>query len=272
MTRTELERVLATTLQHRAEDAMSHTDTQQQLDELVIGLERDAGHRRRSGVAAGLVAAAAAVAAAVFWWPNGDDAQPSPAPPSPSESVTRAEMVSRQFVAAYSAFDPERAVSYLTRDAYIAGFGAPRGVDSLQRANRLMQATGFRVQDVDCSQTGTLATGAERVGCLVTAHDMGSDLLGRGPDANYFFELHVRDDRIEVAMLTFIDAPSAFEDKDKEPEPFWIWLWNAHPEDERLLDAWGDPSADPATVDRSLRLWERRVEEYIDAVQAGEAE
>ena len=272
MTRNELERLLATTLQHRAEDAMSHTDTQQQLDELVIGIERDSGRRQQSRTLAGVAAAAAVAAAAVFWWPDGDDLTPSPAPPGPSESVTRAEMVSRQFVAAYTAFDPDRAVSYLAKDAYVSGFGAPGGVDSLRRTNRLLQATGFRAQDVDCSQTGTLATGAEQVGCLVTAHDMGSDLLGRSPEDNYFFAFHVRDDRIEVAMLTFVDAPSAFEDRNKGPEPFWIWLWEAHPTDEALLDAWGDPTADPATVDRSLRLWERRVEEYVDAVQAGEAE
>ena len=51
--------------------------------------------------------------------------------------------------------------------------------------------------------------------------------------------------------------------------PFWQWLDETHPEDHALLLLVFE-TADPAAVDRSLRVWKQRTREYADAVLAGE--
>jgi hypothetical protein len=77
----------------------------------------------------------------------------------------------------------------------------------------------------------------------------------------------VRDGSIVDATLTTSEGTNGFADT--MWNPFWAWMGAAHPNDEALMAALDRPSAGPARVNRSLRVWHQRVQQYVDAVQAG---
>ena len=54
-------------------------------------------------------------------------------------------------------------------------------------------------------------------------------------------------------------------------EPFWKWMDANHPNDMPLMSAFENPDATPPQVEESLQLWHKRVQEYVDAVRAGQA-
>ena len=263
MTTSEIGRLLTATLQTHAEDAMNQTDTQTQLE--ILHRESARQHRPRAGwTAGGLVAAAAAVAALVWWQATPDPADVEPAPPV--HAPTKAEEVATAFVEAWSEFDRPRAASYIADGVSLHIGPEPVTPDSWRRQNRWEQATGFTMQLDPCSD---LSRYLRQVGCAFSLHELGSEQLGRGPYGNNLFTVTVENGKVVDAKMT-IDYYSSGLQNEME-DPFWKWNDAEHP-DQTVLAAYDDPAATEAEINASLQLWEQRIQGYVDAVRAGNAE
>lgn len=272
----EIERVVAEALQSDAEDAMSRTDTTEQLQSFYeASRRRDERGRRRLRVAGALAAGVAVAAVAVvFSLPGGDGGTAPPVgPPTKVERVTEAEQVAGDFIRSLAGFDRNRAATYVAPGARL-GLGNVMGNDTYDDAwrlrNRWDEATGWKVVDVaGCHETSVRTSGID-VRCVFSAHQLGSDQLGRGPFGGNVLAVTVRDGMLVVdARLTTAHDTSGFSDT--MWDPFWAWMGRTHPNDESRMAAFEKPHASAARVTSSLRLWHRRVQQYVEAVQAGTA-
>ncbi len=103
--------------------------------------------------------------------------------------------------------------------------------------------------------------------CGFSAHQLGSERLGRGPFGDNVLAVTVRDGVIVDATMTTAHNTNRFAAT--MWNPFWKWMARAHPNDEPRMAALEEPNASPARVNGSLRLWHQRMQGYVDAVQAG---
>ncbi len=267
----EIERLVTAALQTEAEDAMNKTDTTEQLQEFLEASGRDARGRRRLRAAAALAVVVAAVIAVVVSWPGGDDGTAPPVgPPTKVEQVREAEQVAGEFIGALATFDRARAATYVAAGAEPTLGNIMGNVardDAWTLRNRWDEATGWKVTKVQgCHQTGD-PTDYITVRCLFTAHQLGSDRLGRGPFGGNVLSVTLRDSAIVDTTLTTAHGTNGFADT--MWNPFWTWMGRTHPNDEPRMAAVESPQASPARVSGSLRLWHQRVQQYVDAVQAG---
>jgi hypothetical protein len=265
MTTSEIERLVTATLQAHAEDAMSRTDTQTQLETLRRESARQP--RRRAGWAAGgLVAAAAAVAIVVWWQATPDAADVEPAPPV--DVPTQGVDVATAFVEAWGDFDRPLAASFIADGARLQIGPPPVTPGSWLVENRWDQATGFTMQLDSCSRTSGSGD-TMLVTCTFSFHQLGSERLGRGPYVNNVFRVNVEDGKVVDATKLIAFDSSGY--RDEMVTPFFRWL-DAEHADQTVLAAYDDPASTEAEIDASLQLWEQRVQGYVDAVRAGTAE
>jgi hypothetical protein len=265
MTTSEIERLLTATLHAHAEDAMTRTDTQTQLETL----HRDAAsrHPRAGSAAVGLVAAAAVVAAAVWWQGTRDDTVIEPAPPV--DVPTQAEQLATDFVEAWADFDRARLASYIADGATLTLGPVPGNPDGWRLENRFDQAAGFGMQLQLCSENFSPGDRIQ-VGCAFRLQMLRSDQLGRGPYDNSIFNVTVENGKVVDASLYFSGEDSGYDDQ--MLHPFEAWMDEQHPEDAEVMDAFWDPASTKAEINASLQLWEQRTHDYVDAVRAGDAE
>lgn len=266
----EFERLVTAALHADAEDAMNRTNTTEQLQSLIEASARDTRRRRRLQAAGAVAAvAAAAVVAFVVSWPGGDaDTAPGP---TKAEQVTEAEQVAGDFLEALAAFDRSGAATYVADGAQLtmgSVMGNDASVDPWTLRSRWDEATGWKVTDVAGCHESSVRLPDIHVRCVFSAHQLGSDQLGRGPFGDNVLALTVRDGAIVDASLTTAHDTNGFADT--MWDPFWTWMDETHPSDEQLMAAFENPAATPARVARSLHLWQQRVQQYVNAVQAGE--
>jgi hypothetical protein len=270
----EIERLVTAALYADAEDAMNRTSTTRQLQSLIETSGRDARGRRRAQVIGALaaLAAAAVVVALVVSWPGGTHRTAPPLAPTRAEQVTEAEQMAGAFMGALATFDRTTAAAYVAAGAHPTMgniMGDITRDDAWPLRNRWDEATGWRVTNVDrCHGTG-LQSGYINVRCPFTAHQLGSDKLGRGPFGNNVLTVTVRHGEIVDTTLTTGDATNGFAHT--MWNPFWAWMGQTHPNDEPSMRALEDPGASAARVATSLRLWHLRMQQYVDAVRAGRA-
>lgn len=271
----EIERLVTDALQADAEDAMNRTSTTEQLQSFYeASRRRDDRGRRRLQVAGALAAVVAvAVVAVVVSWPGGDDGTAPPVgPPTKVEQVTEAEQVAGDFIGSLAVFDRTKAATYVAPGARLP-LGNVMGNDKYDDAwtlrNRWDEATGWKVTDVAGCHETSVRTSDIDVRCVFSAHQLGSDQLRRGPFGDNVLAVTVRDGAIVDASLTTAHGTNGFSDT--MWNPFWAWMGRTHPNDESLMAAMEVPDASPARVNSSLRLWHQRVQQYVEAVQAGKA-
>ncbi len=258
MTTSDLERRLAAVLHQHAEDAMNDTNTEEQLETLLIGAERDT-RRRRRGWAAGALVAAAATAAVVVWAPGlvGDEKESGSNVLSADETYG-AERIATRFVTAYAAFDRPEASAYLADT--VAGF------DGWRRDNRWLEAVRFRMLLDPCRAQGASSPEGTRVVCPYDYDSLRSDELGRGPFTGSRFSVTVRDGQIVSAGLGFEYENNGFAAR--VWEPFAAWVSKAHPEDAAVMYADWPSTTAQAQTPRSDRLWRQRTLEYVKEQRA----
>ncbi len=268
----EIERLVIAALHADAEDAMNQTNTTEQLQEFLEAGGRDLRDRRRlqAGVALAAVLVAIVVAFVVSR-PGGDTGTAPPvAPPKPVEQTTDAEQVAAGFLEALATYDRPRAATYVAPGAGLTLgniMGDTTRDDSWTLRNRWDEATGWKVTEIKgCHETGA-PSAYVTVRCLFTAHQLGSDQLGRGPFRDNVLSVTLRDGAIVTTTLTTAHDTNGFADA--MWDPFWEWMGRTHPNDEPRMGALEKPGASPARVSASLRLWHQRVQQYVDAVQAG---
>ena len=268
MSTSEIERLVTWALHADAEEAMNQTDTQDQLDHLLRNAKRDDRRRRLGWTAGTALVAAAAVVAALVWWPGQDDVDTRPV--EPPDTLTPAEQVATEFAQAYADFDWPRYSSYLADDL-THNYPGRRDPKMLRRAMQYDEATSLELELDGCFQSAELANQTFEVGCLFTAHWMHSEEMGKGPFPDNSMILQVRDD--QVVFVNHTVGVAKGDVSDEMVPPFIDWIDAEHPEDMAVLDVVGQyATIDNAAYQRSLDLWDQRVDEYAEAVIAGEAE
>lgn len=254
MTRSDLERRVTEALQRRAEDAMSRTDTEGQLDTLLDRARRDTRRRRQAWVAGALAACVAVAVAVVMWSPNLGFGPPEPVAPAPVEpATTPAEELALTFLDAYQSYDVEQAESYLGEDAK----------RKLLLADELPfnEATGFELLVDSCEEQPRSPSGTE-VRCDYDYHAMHSRELGRGSFSGSWFDFTVMDGEIVDASQRHQFDSNGFNMQIWEP--FRQWVSQAYPEDARIMYT-ESGNRSPAADAGQLELWSQLLQEYVGA-------
>ena len=258
MTTPDLERRLADLLQKHAEGAMNDTNTRERLTTLLADGERRLQHRRR-GAVAGLVAVAAAVAVAVaVGTGRGDPEGAGPATVPDADQVAVAE----GFLEATYAFDLDAAEALLSSDVTISGDAAATGtatVEEWRTGLAWAEATGHSLADYSCTTISTSEAAAE-VQCMYALQAFGSEELGKGPFEDNVLVVTIVGGEITELQEYWSYLTSGFNTE--MWQPFKVWIVQEHPRDTEAMYA--DTSLDqPRTDARSLRLWERRLAEWV---------
>jgi hypothetical protein len=259
---TELERRVADLLHHRAEIAMSKTDTEKQYDALVAGAE-PSGDRRRLAMAAGAAAAAAAVVLALVLagLPGGSDRAETRVPASDRTAVD----IARDFVQASAAYDIAAASQDLASDAQMQVWEDTDDVAHWRNGMTWGEAVGFTVLPKGCVRVGSYAFGTV-ARCRFDLHSLGSEHLGIGPFPDNYFDVVVEEGQIVV-----VDMNVPFETNGHNEqvwEPFVAWLEEEHPNDaaKMIMDN-PDGSQSAAHSDEVLAMWDRYVDEWVASQQ-----
>jgi hypothetical protein len=269
MTPTRLEHRITAALHDHAEEAMSRTDTESELREMLHHGSHTIQRRNRRWAVGGLVAAALVAAGAVLW-PAGHETRSATSPTTPSTSVTPMnadEQLAHDFVSAYAAFDRRRAASFVGDDATLT-LGGMWGPEGWQRENRLGEALSFDTHIDGCFQTETLNPSGTEVGCLYTLDLLGLAELGRGPFPGNLFTVTVRDGTV----VDLVGSAGANDYYEVGWDPFWAWIQDQHASQVPALQEVEDPDSTQKEFGRALRLWKQVGQEYVAAVRAGTAD
>lgn len=180
--------------------------------------------------------------------------------------MLQAERTAGDFVEAFGAFDAERAMHEVGPNplSQVIDGQVPPTASGLSTMLAMLRAIGYRQSDVSCQGVG--AGDTIYVSCAFAFDAIGSDAFGRGPYGGSTFTFTIRSGRIHDASWTLRtdDGFSA-----EMWEPFRDWIRADHPEDFDVMyiDNGGSYRLTPA----SIRLWEQRTKEYVEAVQQGTA-
>jgi hypothetical protein len=252
----DVERELTAVLRGHAEDAMDSTDTQAEHERLndVLGAEpRD--DRRRLAVGAA-VAGAAVAAVAVVWSISGDEARTGLPPTEEPDSGRAAdEAVAQEYITAFVAGDVRRASSLLAPSSE----EFPGGRLEIERN----VAWGVEYLFGPCrTTTDPLLTEVVYVDCRFDMHLLSSREVGAGPFTGNNFSVVVEDGEVVSADTTY---PFETNGISEHVDAFWAWMEDNHPEDTAFLGQ-DEPDVPAADWDRWLRLYEKRVGEYGEAM------
>jgi hypothetical protein len=239
-------------------------------------MNRPASQNRWPHISATVVLIAALTLAACA--PAGTTTTLTTAPPAtPTSSATpttaspaaedAAIEIARLFLEAYTAFDADKAASYLTDDA-LQEF-APSGgdgagdVEGLRLQVRHLKAAGFKLLLDSCEEQDSSPPGTS-VRCTYDYHRIRSDEIGLGPYSGSQFDITVLDGEIVSVSDHFVFLENGFSDQ--MWEPFAEWVAENYPEDGALMyENW--PSIFMAQLtDESIELWEQRSREYVEVV------
>lgn len=257
MTPTELERHLGAVLHQRAEDAMTQTDPEAGLQRFRNTIQTDevsfepiARSRFSRALAAAVVALVAGIGAGVFLM--SDDAA-DPAAPASSEAVA----VAVELVTAIAAHDRAEVEAVLADDADTNGTARA----AWRRDFAWTEAAGFRIVSSACGPTDPAPGGITLVTCTFAMHGLGSEELGRGPYQGNDIVVGVRDGEVVSFRVTLDYMENGFS---REMfEPFRGWIATHHSEDGPVMYADWPLAVSPAHTDRSIRLWERRIPQFV---------
>ena len=246
--------------------------------ELESILRRRDRRRRSQRIAAGVVGIAVFVAA-IWIVTSGGSSDPTHRPanePSRVNSTDAAEDVVRGFLAAFGAFDPEAAMTYVADDADLRGLiepGAPANEKGLSLMLALYEAQRVQLTITSC-QAAPFGSGTSVV-CGFDFHAIASDVLGVGPFTGSTYVFTVRDGEIVEAAPN----PNLKQFKSQMRAPFAEWVAATYPRDFPVMYNTGSIPQSPKgfrqvrgrPTEDSMRLWRLRIPEYVEAVQQGTA-
>ena len=173
--------------------------------------------------------------------------------------------VATSFLEAYGAFDADQALTYLADDADVSrmSLGSEGTLEEFRLSIPMLEAQGFDLQLGACEEQGTGSFGTD-IRCIFDFHMLGADEIGLGPFRGSFIDLTVQNGKIVSGALSFdIEkfSPQMWE-------PFAAWVSTTHPKDAAMMYEDETYSIERIT-ERSIRLWERHVQGYVEHVQQG---
>jgi hypothetical protein len=198
---------------------------------------------------------------------------PPEAAPEPEDSVTTAvpatppDQLASEFVDAYSTFDADRALAYLTDGALATGegnAGSWGSADAFRMETALAEAQGVKQLDTDCATQGESSDGTS-VRCAFSLHAYGSDAIGHGPYGDNYWDIVVRDGKITSAVATWAYLTNGVSNE--MWTPLQAWVTRTHPEDLQTMY----PVGDLPITEEMIEVWDARTREYAAAVNAGTA-
>jgi hypothetical protein len=232
--------------------------------------------RRNQRIAAGVVGIAVFVAAIWIVTSGGssDRTQRPANEPSTVDSTDAAEGLVRGFLAAFGAFNPEAAMTYVADDANLRGLidpPVPANKKSLSRMLALFEVVDYQQTITSCHAT-PLSSGTHVV-CGFAFTTIDAVELGRGPFTGSTFVFIVRDGMIVIATGNWNLDQYASQVR----APFAEWLAATYPRDFEVM--YGSIPPRPAgfgqvhyrLTEESIRLFRLRTREYVKAVKQGTA-
>lgn len=240
-------------------------------------LRRRDRKRRKQRITAGVVGIAVFVAA-VWIVTSGVPADRTQTPadvPSPVNPTDAAEDVVRGFLAAWGAFDPEAAMTYVADDANLRGLidpQVPANRKGLSLMLALAEAVDYR-ETITWCRAVPLSSGTHVV-CGYDFTTIDAVALGRGPFTGSTIAFVVRDGEIVNGSVSPNDD---HQYASKVRAPFAKWLAATHPRDFEVM--YGAIPSRPGgfkfvryrLTEESIRLFGLRTPEYVEAVQQGTA-
>ncbi|MET1041166.1 MAG: hypothetical protein ABWZ90_09020 [Acidimicrobiales bacterium] len=176
------------------------------------------------------------------------------------EAPATPEEVARGFAEAYDAHDAEAAAAFLT-DGALADLGGSLGLtaEDFPRWMEYLDAIGAQDLDTECEEQGD----AGAVRCTFVTHQYRSDEIGLGPYGGNSWEFTVRD-----GVITSVSLNRGYLTNGMSGEmwfPFTSWLATEHPADASVM-----LNDSTQLSEESIRLWEQRTREYVEAYNRGE--
>jgi hypothetical protein len=168
------------------------------------------------------------------------------------------------FLAAYGAFDTDRALSYLTEDAVATGSGSAGewgSEDAFRLEQAMEEAQGVEQMFKGCEEQGETAEGTA-VRCDFDLHAFRSEEAGLGPFTDNWWDLVVRDGKVASAGVTWSFLTNGFSDD--VWVPFQSWVASTYPQDLGVMYVGGFV----AVNEESIALWEQRTKEWAETMQA----
>ncbi len=237
-------------------------------------LRRRDRKRRNQRIAAGVVGIAVFLAA-IWIVTSGASSDRALRPGNEPSTVnqTEAEDVVRGFLAAFGAFDPEAAMTYVADDADLRGLiepPAPANERGMSLELALLEAQRLQLTITSC-QAVPFGSGTSVV-CGFEFNVIASDVLGRGPFTGSTFVFTVRDGEIvKAAANASLDQFSS-----QMRAPFAEWVYATYPRDFHVMFKTGRYIAPlpegfrqvyARLTGESIRLWEQHTREYVNEVK-----
>lgn len=224
-----------------------------------------------------IAAAIVLIVAGAVLLTRGDDQEPVPlAPPTtvtPVEPTTAVEPAAGQsaeeaiaLVRAYfdaaNAFDAELAMSFLADGVIIDGQNwAP---EQLRRGIEYSAAINENLSLGECTPSEGQGPGIT-IRCESAYQSIRSDELGLGPFVDGSTAVVVADGKITSISSMMDFSENGFEEQ--VWDPFGAWIDAHHPDDRAVMYDAGERFT---ATEESIRLWEQRSREWVDARLAAE--
>jgi hypothetical protein len=234
--------------------------------------------RRNQRIAAGVVGIVVFVVAVWIVTTGGsfDRTQRPANEPSRVNQTDSAEDVVRRFLAAFGAFDPKAAMTYVADDAdlrWIIEPPAPANEKGLSQELALLEAQRVQLTITWC-QAAPFGS-ATSVVCGFDFHAIASDVLGLGPFTGSTFVFTVRDGEIVKAASN----SNLKQFRSQMRAPFAEWVAATYPRDFHVMYNTGSIPQNPEgfrqvrgrLTEESMRLWRLHIPEYVEVVQQGTA-
>lgn len=223
---------------------------------------RSARNKKFGALAVAAVIAIAAVVGVVAI--RNDGTAPAPADEGTAVNTeTAALAVAQDFLAAFDAFDAEKAMSYVADGANLSQLidgQVPDDAEGMRLMVGWLEAMGYQELNTACRVTGTAPALGTTVECDFDFHGIGSDEIGKGPFTGNSHTFTVRDGRIVYGTISW----NLNKFSPRMWEPFRDWVRANHPKDFDVM--YIDDGGNFRLTPRSIRLWEQRTQEYAAAV------
>ena len=222
---------------------------------------RSARNKKFGALAVAAVIAIAAVVGVVAI--RNDGTAPSPAGEGTAARDAAALTVAQDFLAAFDAFDAEKAMSYVADGADLSQLidgQVPDDAEGMRLMVGWLEAMGYQELNTTCRATATAPALGTTVECDFDFHGIGSDEIGKGPFTGNNHTFTVRDGKIVYGTISW----NLNKFSPQMWEPFRDWIRANHPKDFTVM--YIDNGGNFRLTPRSIRLWDQRIQEYAAEV------
>jgi hypothetical protein len=190
-----------------------------------------------------------------------NDSAPERSSPTPTQAASADPVdIAREFIDAYGDADADRALTYLTEEAFADHW---QDEDTFRMELAFHRATGSKQMVRGCKEQDDSAD-STTVRCAFAYHDFYSDEIGRGPFTDSYWDVVVRDGKVTSAVVNGNVFTNGFSNE--MWTPFQVWVTSTHPEDVPVMYMGGGW----AITEESIPLWEQRLREWVEWVKASE--